>query len=153
MDGHRAAQHLGQVAGGDGDFATEVVRPPRPPWQIVPATMGQVLAGHHAESGGHYLQENRHEARQAYDKEQAVFEPGSSAQVCRPVPRIHVAHADKHGRPSEREILPQWMSGSRRNANRTVKPLQRAKLLSCFGYVIRAFHLKFSTGVRSRWHS
>src|SRR5580704_13422557 len=115
MDGDRAAQHLGQVAGGDGDFATEIVRPPRPPWQMVPATMGQVLASDHAESGGDDLQENRHETRQTYDKEQAVFEPGSSTQVCGPVSGIHVAHADKQGRTREREILPQWMSGTRRN--------------------------------------
>ena len=77
MDGDCAAQHLGQVAGGDGDFATEVIRPPRPAGQMVPATVGQILAGHHAESSGNYLQKNRHKARQAYDPEQVVFEPGA----------------------------------------------------------------------------
>src|SRR5260370_9823556 len=143
MDGDCAAQHLGQIASGDGDFATEVIRPPRPPGQMVPETLGQVLAGHHVKSCGNYLQENRHEARQAYDKEQVVFEPGSGTQVCRPVSRIHVTHADKHGRSRERDKLPPWMSGSRRKANRAVKSLQRATPLRWFGSVIHVFHLKF----------
>ncbi len=147
MDGDCAAQHLGQVAGGDGDFATEVIRPPRPPGQMVPATLSEVLAGHHAQSGGNYLQENRHEARQAYDKEEVVFEPGSGTQVCGPVSGIHVTHADKHGRSRERDILPPRMSGSRRNTNRTVEPLQRATPLSRFGHVVHVFHFKFSTCV------
>src|SRR5271165_1259234 len=147
MDGDCAAQHLGQVAGGDGDFATEIIRPPRPPGQMVPATLSEVFAGHHAESGGNYLQENRHEACQAYDKEEVVFEPGSGAQVCGPVSRIHVTHADEHGWSRERDILPPWMSGSRRKTNGTVEPLQRATPLSWFGHVVHVFHFKFSTCV------
>src|SRR5271165_4068780 len=143
MDGDCAAQHLGQVAGGDGDFATEVIRPPRPAGQMVPATMGQILAGHDAEFGGNYLQKNRHEARQPYDPEQVVFEPGAGTQVGGPVSGIHVTHADKHRRSGERDVLPPWMSGSWRNVNRTVEPLQRATPLSWFGHVVHVFHFKF----------
>src|SRR5271165_3305658 len=107
---------------------------------MVPAALSQVLAGHHAESGGNNLQKNCHEARQAYDKEEVVFEPGSGAQVCGPVSRIHVTHADKHGRSGERDILPPWMSGSRRKTNCTVEPLQRATPLSWLGHVVHVFH-------------
>ena len=69
-----AAEHLGQVAGADGDFAEQPVGPARPARIPVAAALGEVFAGHHAQAGGDDLHEDGHQAGHADDPQQAVLE-------------------------------------------------------------------------------
>ena len=48
-----------------------------------------------------------HQVRHQQDPDQRIAEPGTSLQVRRPVPRVHVADADQIGRPQECQELPQ----------------------------------------------
>jgi hypothetical protein len=48
--------------------------------------------------GGDNLEEDRHQAGQADDPKQSVFELGASLEIGSPVPRIHVGDADQYGR-------------------------------------------------------
>ena len=70
VEGDGAAQHFGQVAGADRDFAHQPVGPAVQRGIPVAAALGEVFAGDDAEAGGDDLQEDRHEAGEADDPEQ-----------------------------------------------------------------------------------
>ena len=116
VDRHGAAQHLGQVAGRDGDLADEPVRPARPRRVEVAARLGQVLAGDDAQPRGEDLHDDRHEARQGHDPQQVVAVRGAGLEVGPPVAGVHVADADEKRRARRR---PATAARSRRSAGGT----------------------------------
>ncbi len=61
----------------------------------VAAALGEVFAGDDAEAGGDDLHEDGHQAGQADDPEQSVFELRAGLQVGAPVAGVHVADADQ----------------------------------------------------------
>ena len=99
-------EHLGQVAGADGNLAHQPVGPAGPARIPVAAALGEVLAGHDAQTGGNHLHENGHQAGQSDDPQQPVLELGAALQVGAPVAGVHVADADQNGRPGKRPQLP-----------------------------------------------
>ena len=101
VEGHRAAQHFGQVAGADGHFAEQPVGPARPGGIPVAAALRQVFAGDHPQPGGDDLHEDGHQAGQRHHPEQAVLELRAGLQVGAPVARVHVADADQDRRADE----------------------------------------------------
>ena len=106
VEGHGAAEHLGQVAGADGHLAQQPVGPAGPARIPVAATLGEILAGDHAQARGNHLQEDGHQAGQGDHPEQPVLELGAALQVRPPVAGIHVADADEHRRADESPPLP-----------------------------------------------
>src|ERR1017187_5704729 len=105
VDSDGAAEHLGQITGADGEFAEQPVGPAGPARVPISAALGEVLSGDHAQSGGDDLHEDGHQAGEADDPEEPVFELCASRQIGAPVARVHVADADENGRSDERPPL------------------------------------------------
>jgi len=97
VEGDGAAEDFGEVAGADGDFAGDPVGPAHPGGEPVAAGLGEVLFDNDAEAGGDDLHENGHEAGEADDPEETVFELSAALQIGAPVAGIHVADADEEG--------------------------------------------------------
>ena len=120
-----AAQHLGQIAGPDGHFAHQPVRPARPRRIPVAAALRQVFAGDHAEARGDHLHENRDQAGQADHPQQAVFELSAALKVRAPVAWVHVADAHENGRAYESAPLLPESGLMVRNLDGVVDALKR----------------------------
>ena len=135
VEGDGAAQHFRQVACADGHFAHQPVGPARPPRIPVAAALGEVLAGHHAESRGNYLHENGHQAGQADHPQQPVLELSATLQVRPPVAGVHVANADQNRRPDESPPLLPESGLMVRHLDGAMHPLQRdvAAVATCLG--------------------
>ncbi len=101
----RGPDHLGEVAGGDGQLAEDPERERDGLRVVVAARLGEVAAGDDAELGGEPLEEHRHQVGDENDAEQRVPERGAAGQVRRPVARVHVADGHQVARPGEREQL------------------------------------------------
>ena len=125
LDGDSAAEHLGQVAGRNGDLGAEPVGDARPGWKEVAAGLGEVLAGDDTEARRADLERDGHQAREGHDPEQAVFVAGAAGQVGGPVAGVHVADAHEQRRPGKREILAEEASALG-NGHRAVHLVQRA---------------------------
>ena len=106
VERHGAAQHLGQVAGRDGDLAQAASWASassrdksrgRPGPGPCPVTM--------PEPGGDDLHDDRHEARQGDDPQQIVAVCRPSLEVGSPVAGVHVADADEEGRARRRPAI------------------------------------------------
>ena len=82
-------------------FAHEPVGPARPRGIPIAAALGQILAGDDAQPRGDDLHEDRHQAGQRDDPEQAVLELCAGLQIGAPVAGVHVADADENGRAHE----------------------------------------------------
>ena len=103
-----AAQDFGQIAGSNGHFADQPVRPARPFRIPVTAALGEILSRHDAQTGGDDLHENRHNAGQGNHPQEAVLEACPCLQIRSPVPRIHVTDADQNcGTDESPPLLPE----------------------------------------------
>ena len=108
LQGDRRAKHLGQVAGGDGDFAKDPQDQRRPARVRVAARLREVAAAGDAEARGERLQQDGHQVRQQDHAEQRVAEPSSAGDVGGPVARVHVAHGHEVAGPGEgRHLSPE----------------------------------------------
>ena len=121
------AQHLGQVAGGDGDFAQHPQRQGDAPRIGFAAGLRQVAAGDDAQARAQGLQQDGHGVGHHQHPEQAVAEARAAFQVGGPVAGVHVADADQVGRPGEGEHAPPERHLGRADAGVDVG--QRARVL------------------------
>ena len=96
-----AAEHFGKVAGADGNFAHQPVRPARPARIPVTTALRQILSSNDPEAGGDNLHEDRHDAGEPHHPKKSVLELRSALQVSAPVAGVHVADADEDGGPDE----------------------------------------------------
>ena len=125
VEGDRAPQHLRQVAGANGHLAHQPVGPASPVGIPVAAALGEILAGHHAQSGGDHLHEDGHQAGQPDHPQKPVLELRAALQVRSPVAGVHVADADQNRRPDESPPLLPEAGLMVRHLDRTVHSLQR----------------------------
>ena len=88
------ADHLGQVAGDDGDLAGDPQQQAHRPRITRAAGLGQVQPGGDAQPCGQGLQQDGHEVGEQDHRQQQVAELRAAGQVRGPVARIHVAHRD-----------------------------------------------------------
>ena len=88
------ADHLGQVAGGDGDLAEHPEHEAHGARVVVAAGLRQVAPGRDAQLEGERLQQDRHQVGDQDDAQQRVAEPRAAGEVGGPVARVHVA--DRH---------------------------------------------------------
>ena len=113
------AEHLGEVAGGDGDFAEDPQADGGLARVVVAAGLGEVAAAGDAEARGERLQQDRHQVRDHDDAEQRVAEARAAGEVGGPVARVHVADRDEVARAGKGEhLFPE--SGAVRNGDRAV---------------------------------
>ena len=103
LQADRRAEYLGQVAGGDGDFAQDPERCRDGAAEHRPAGLGEVHPGDDPEPGAQALQQDRHQVRHHEHPQEGVAQLGSRRDVGRPVPGVHVADADQVGRADEGE--------------------------------------------------
>ena len=102
----RGADHLGEVAGGDGDLADHPEEPDDGRRIVVAAGLREVAAGDDAELGGEPLQQHRHQVREEHDGEERVAEGRAAGEVGGPVAGVHVADGHEVAGPGEGEGLP-----------------------------------------------
>ena len=81
------AQHFGQIAGGDGDFAQNPQRVRDGARIRFAASLGQIASGDDAEPGGKRLEQDGHGVRQHQDPQKLVAETRAAFEIGRPVPR------------------------------------------------------------------
>ena len=91
----RRAQHFGEVAGRDRDFAQDPEEERGRARIAVAAGLGEVASAGDAEARGQGLKQNRHQVGDHDDGEKGVAEPGAASQVGGPVARIHVTNSDQ----------------------------------------------------------
>ena len=113
------ADHLGQVAGDDGDLGEAPQPEVGRPRIRVAAGLGEVAAGGHAEARGQGLEEHRHQVRQQHHAEQRYLNwepPGGRRPVAgiHVADRNHVARADKGEQIGETRPRTVGMARSRR---------------------------------------
>src|ERR1019366_9284853 len=101
VERYGTSQYLGQVTGGNGEFAHQPVGPTGPLGIPVAAASGEILPGHHAQSGGDNLHEKPPQAAQPDPPKEPVFERSPPLQVCSPVPGVHVADSDQNRGPNK----------------------------------------------------
>ena len=94
MQCQRAAQHLGQVAGHNGNFSAHPQKAADPGRVMRAAGTGQVGLRHDAQAHAQGLQQHGGQAGQQHDKQQAVAKARAGFDVGSPVARVHVA--DRH---------------------------------------------------------
>src|SRR5208283_2109600 len=123
VEGDRAAEDFGEVAGADGDLAHHPVGPAGPAGIPVAATLGEILAGHDTQTSGDDLHEDGHEAGEADDREESVFELGATLKIGAPVAGVHVADADEDGGADEGAPLLPESGVVMRDGNGTVGAL------------------------------
>ena len=105
------AEHLGQVARGDRDFAEDPQDDRRPARVRIAARLREIAAAGDAQPRGERLQQDRHQVRQHDDAEQRVAEPRAAGDVGRPVARDPCSRR-RRGSPARRR--PASSSRSRR---------------------------------------
>src|SRR5882724_6376933 len=94
VEGYGTPQDLRQIAGANGHLAHQPIWPARPLGIPVAATLGEVLAGDHTQSGGNHLHEDGHEAGRYNHPPEPVLELSAALKVRSPVTGIHVADTD-----------------------------------------------------------
>ena len=110
------ADHLGEVAGRDGDLAQHPQRERHGLRIVIAAGLRQVAPGDDAQLGGEPLQQDRHQVGDEDDAEERVPELRPARQVGGPVAGVHVAHRDQIARAGKGEELApprQAMDGDR----------------------------------------
>ena len=125
------AEHLGQIAGGDGDFAQpeqDVVDRRR---IIVVAGLGQVAAGDKPQPGAEGLKQHGHHVAHQQHPDEPVAELRAALDVGGPIAGVHVADRDEIGRPGKREQPPPPPAGGDRN--RSVNFFQRSFVVPAVG--------------------
>ena len=120
------ADHFRQIAGGDGNFAQNPQRNHHRAGILLPACLGQVSAGHDAQTRRQALQEQGHDVGKKKDPQEAIAEARSRLEVGSPVARVHVADAYEESRPGESQEPPP--ARTMRNRHRAVDVLQRVRL-------------------------
>ena len=95
---------------------------------MVVAGLGEVLAHDDAQARGQNLHDDRHEAGQTHDPEEAVAVVRSCLEISPPVARIHVADADEKGRAGEGRQLPPETGRGWRHGHRAMQSLQGPQL-------------------------
>ncbi len=113
LEGERSAQHLGQVAGDDGDFRQQPHAQAGERVEVLPRQSREVLAGRDAEPRAQALQDDGGEARQHDHEEQPIAEFGTGLDVGRPVAGVHVADGDEQARTGETEDFLPGRAGPR----------------------------------------
>ncbi len=103
VQGDRRAQHFGQIAGDDGNFAQEPEREIDGARIGFAAGLGEVAAGDDSEPRAQRLQQDGHGVRHDQDPEQAVAEMRAAVEIGRPVAGVHVTDADEVGGAGEGE--------------------------------------------------
>src|SRR5208337_3886663 len=111
--------------GADGHFAHQPVRPTRPPGIPVAATLGEVLARHHAQTSGNYLHEDRHQTGKSDHPQEPVLVLSATLQVGPPVAGVHVADTDQNRGANKSPPLFPEASLMMRHSDGTVHPFQR----------------------------
>ena len=106
VQGDRAAEQFGQVAGDDRHFAQQPQRHRHRPGVVGAAGLRQVDAPGDAEPRGQALQHHRDQVRCQQHPHQLVAEARAAFEVGGPVARVHVADADHRRRPGEAEHAP-----------------------------------------------
>ena len=97
------AQHFGQIAGGNGDFAQPEQHVVTPGRILVVAGLGQVAAGHQPQPCAEGLEQHRHGVAHQQHPEQPVAELRAALDVGGPVAGVGIADRDEIGRPGEGE--------------------------------------------------
>ena len=99
------ADHLGEIAGGDGDLAEDPQHDRDRARVAVAARLREVAAAGDAEPRGERLQQDRHQVGDHDHAEQRVAVARAAGEVGGPVARIHVADGDQVARAGEGEHL------------------------------------------------
>ena len=102
LEPDRGADHLGQVAGDNGDLAQQPQRQRDRAGVGVAARGGEVAAGGAAQPRGQRLEHDRHDVGGEHDEQEVVAERRAAGEVGRPVARVHIADRDHVARPGER---------------------------------------------------
>ena len=97
------ADHLREVARGDGQLAQYPQEPHRRPRVVVAARLREVAARGDPQLDAQVLQQDRHQVGNHDDGQEAVAEFRPAREVGGPVARVHITHTDHVGRPEKGE--------------------------------------------------
>ena len=100
------AEHFGQVAGHDGDFAKKPEREVDGSGVGFAASLGEIASGDDSEARAQSLEQDRHGVRHDQHPKQPVAELRAAQEVGRPVAGVHVTDADDVGGAGEGEHAP-----------------------------------------------
>ncbi len=121
------ADHLGQVAGRNGDLRAHPQRKAHPAPIALVAKLRQVPLRGHAQLQAQALQQNRHQVRRHDDEQQRIAEARAAGDVGGPVAGVHVAHRDQKSRARETPAAAASQSASGRCARSNAPPARRAR--------------------------
>ena len=107
IEGDRGADHLGEVAGGDGDFAQHPEAKGDGRRIVIATGLREITTGHDTKLGGESLQEHRHQVRQQDHRQQGVAEARPTGEIGRPIARVHIPDGDQVTRSGERHHFPE----------------------------------------------
>ncbi len=106
LEAESAAQDLGHVGGDAGDHDAPAEHRGDRAGEAVVDVVGEAVAGHDAQSGGHALEQDEHECPQRDDPQQGVAELAAAGDVGGPVTGIDEAHGDDEPGTQEAQELP-----------------------------------------------
>lgn len=95
LESNGGAENLGEVAGGDGDFADDPEDDGSTAGIMLAAGLGQIAAGGDAELRGKRLEKHGHEVAEKNDTEKGVAEFRAAADVGGPVAGVHIADGNE----------------------------------------------------------
>ena len=107
------ADHLGEIAGRDSDFAQNPESPHYRCRVVIPTRLGQIAPSGDAQLDAQVLEENCHQVRNHDDRQKGVAKPRASSQIRSPVARVHVTDRDEKTGPRKREKLSPKRRGHR----------------------------------------
>ena len=105
LEGDGGADHLGEVAGRNGQLAEHPQAHAHGFGMPFPAGLGQVAPGGHPQFDAQMLEQDGDQVGDEDHRQERITEPRPAAEVRRPVARVHVPHRDQEARAGEREQL------------------------------------------------
>ena len=95
IEGNGGAQDLGEVTGGDGEFAGDPEKHGRAAGIVVAAGLGEVASGGDAKFRRERLQKHREHVADKDDAKKRVSELGAASDIGCPVAGVHVSDGDE----------------------------------------------------------